>query len=327
MDGHLYNAKNLLETTLETDSTNALAWFELYRTYEHIRNGEPRKMTDINNSRNCLKKALEYDPQNPYYSYLQANLEILNYYIQLMTQENKEGLQKLLKEAEKHFVKAEETNPVYLPGLLTLVEFYSQMPPDMGGDQEKAEKYIQYLAKKDSYLGARARSMKLENGENEIQYWNKLLEKTPNDPNILESLGRAYLLHNRNCLKAHSCFEQAMDLDHSKSDLYLVLARFQMMEGMQNQEKIDSILPLMEHHFKAYLEKVPEVTNAKKAWILSKIAQGKMQSGRQEEGGKIMDKAKKLDPYFPKAFSAPVNELPPDEAHKKIEYGYFLRPF
>ncbi|NNE03806.1 MAG: hypothetical protein HKN52_11670, partial [Eudoraea sp.] len=77
MDGRNEEAINVLSEIIESDPTNAMAHFEMARSLEN------NKKTDH------IIKALEYDPENLVYKFYQANLQMLEAY-KAMKSNNKE---------------------------------------------------------------------------------------------------------------------------------------------------------------------------------------------------------------------------------------------
>ena len=326
MQGKPDSAKTILESLVEEDPTNALAWFELARTLDHIKGGNPQKMMETKPTKDCLDKAIVNNPENGVYAYAMAKHETLNFYIALMMEKQKEEVIEKLNEVEELYKQAAQKDQAFNVGKLTLVEFYGGLPAEMGGDKAKAEKYAQEVARYDDFLGAVGKEILLPEEEDRVEFWTEVKTKHPDDPRVYEALGRA-CLWAENTERALVNFEKATELDNEYKWLYLELGRYYTMQMMQNFEKKDEYVPMVEKYFNHYLAECPEAPNLVKAWTYGSLARIKMQSGQAEEGQKLLAKANELDAYFPKIFGLPAMDAPPGKVKDNLRHSYYFRPF
>lgn len=326
MEGKADSAKAILKNHLESVPCDALAWFELSRTLDHIRLGNPQQAFENEEVLKCLDQAMKCEPQNGLYTYSRGVQETLNLYIALMMEKSNEEIIASLKKAEKLFSKAIELDKKYIIGKVTMVELYGQLPKEMGGDKDRASKLAEEVMNIDAFWGNKAQSMLLEEGSDEVQFWIKAQEEIGENPLLYEALGKSYL-HQNDVDQAIINFEKAIKLEKSLLCLELELGRYYMMQIMMNYEKKEEFTPHVEKYFTEYLEKCPETTNPVKAWIYGHLAKIKMHSGQQEAGKKLMEKANQLDPHHSKAFGFPPMDLAPELADKNLRHSYYFRPF
>ena len=84
INGHADSAKVILEQLLSTDSTNALAWFELCRTDQHLGLSNPRAIQEmLDNTLYAIDRAVENDPDNAYYLSYKGSIKTLQFYFAL----------------------------------------------------------------------------------------------------------------------------------------------------------------------------------------------------------------------------------------------------
>ncbi|MCK5839859.1 MAG: tetratricopeptide repeat protein, partial [Bacteroidales bacterium] len=323
MDGKADSAKVVLEYILTEDSTNSLAWYELCRTQQHIALANPRSLVEImKDAMNNMNQAVKYEPENVnYLSYL-GGLEAFDLYMGL--QMGKEDVVEDLQKVEEIFLEVLDLKPDCYEVKLTLVEFFGMLPPSMGGDSAKAEKYARELEEADILFGAKAREILMPEDADYVIFWQGVNEKLKDDAEVLASLGIVYLYQDK-VEEASKYFDEAISLDPEKNTLYLKLGMYYLMLAMQNQAQLDSVAPLIEKEFYTYLNSNPPPVKPMEAWVLSKLAMIKNRTGDQEGGEKLMAEANSLDSFHSKAFAIPVGYDPPDEISPK--HGYFFRPF
>jgi tetratricopeptide (TPR) repeat protein len=314
--GKVDAAKAQLENILKEDSTNAMAHFELARTLNYI---------DIRGSKEAdqhLAKALEYDPDNVTYAYYNAKNCFLKAYIALQT--GGEGAKKMVENSCNEFVQVLELKNDYPEALMYLVEFYGDLPEELGGNKTKAEEYTRQLEEMDRFYGAKARLVMMPKGTNMVEYWEKYIHENGEDSKALKELGVASLF-NDNVENAKKSFEKAIALDHSQNIRLLDLGRYHMMKAMQNRDAADVELPKSKKYVEQYLESTPEPIPPLKAYALGMMVKINMFSGNQEEGKKIMEEAKAIDPYFSRAFGIPSLALfePPNIPDRHFQ-SYFI---
>jgi len=170
MNGRADSAKIVLEQYLEKDSTNALAWFELTRTLDHLGLANPREMIENHGAvLTAISKAVEFAPENAYYLSYKGGEQALSFYIDLMTGKADTNLK--LLQIESTYLKVLELDPNFYEVKVTLVEFFGSLPPDLGGDLEKAISYTKELEAEDAFAGALAREILLAENADYVEYW------------------------------------------------------------------------------------------------------------------------------------------------------------
>ena len=324
MNGEVDSAKTLLEEIIEEDSTNAMAWYELARTKHHMGLGDPRKLlVGLEDILNTIEKAVELESDNVIYSFYKGLIKYTIAYVAIMRREP--GAQEKVQEVIQAYQDVLKLKPDYPAAMLYLVEVLSA-PADMGGDSLRAEEYTTKLDKLDYVFGAKARELLLPEDSNRVEFWKGILEDQPQNPDVLEALGKAYLYEN-NIEEAKKLFEMGMSIDTEKNILHVDIGRYYIMLAMQNKVKLDSVALLIENEFNTYLNSKPEPVNPIKAFVIGKLADIKFRTGDNYGGKKYQEEAKSLDPYYSKAFAVPSRVLfdPPDEVINV--HNYFSRPF
>lgn len=325
MNGQADSAKVILEQLLSTDSTNAMAWFELCRTNQHMGLANPRTIKEtLDETLNDINRAIENDPNNAYYLSYKGGVETLQFYLALKTGNEKAG--EYLVTLEETYKSVFKLDPSYYEDKITLVEFFGGLPAEMGGDPEKAEKYAKELEETDIVAGAKAMEILMPEDADYEKFWKSIVDKDQENADAHQALGRVYLFLG-NINQASDCYDIAIKLDQSKNDLYLDLGRYYLMTAMQNPALIDSMAPFIEEQFNKFLNFTPEPNNPMKAWVYRKLAMINRHTGNEEAAEKYIGKAEDLDPFHSPAFGKPSVALysPPDVVIH--EQGYFLSPF
>ena len=263
INGHADSAKVLLKQITIENPENAMAWYELCRTTQQLGMANPRAIQEmLDETLKYINLAVENDPDNAWYLSYKGGIETLHFYM---------GMQMGNKKAAKYLDKLEATynsvfqlDPSYYENKLTLVEFFGGLPPNMGGDTEKAEKYAGELEEADLVYGAKAREILMPEDADYVAFWKEIVEKDPENADALQALGRVYLFME-NIDDATNCYQKAIDLDPSKNVLYLDLGRYYMMGAMRNPAILDSVAPMIEEQFNKFLTFTPEPIKPMKA--------------------------------------------------------------
>lgn len=325
INGHADSAKVSLEKLLLEDSTNAMAWYELCRTIQHFGNANPQEVKEsITEALRCIKQAVKYDPDNVWYLSYLGGIESLEFYVAIQTGDENPG--QYLETVEKTYNTVFELDTSYTENILTLVELFGRLPPEMGGDLEKAEQYATELEDVDMVAGAKARELLMPDDADYVSFWKDVIDKDPENAEVYQALGRVYLF-KENFDNASKNYQKAIDLDPSKNELYLDLGRFYLILAMQNPNLLDSVAPLVEGQFNKYLNFNPEPIKPMRAWTYNQLAMIKKHLGDEEAFEKLQQKAEDLDPYRSFAFGKPNMAIycPPDVVLH--EQGYYLSPF
>jgi tetratricopeptide (TPR) repeat protein len=316
MKGKYDEAKAMLEKILQQDSTNALANFEMYRLMDAY------NTMNVDTSLYFCNKALRLDPQNSLYAFSKANLVLLKAFI-AMQQGNNQQIKPLAEEACEAFQNVLDIKPGCKESMLYLIDIYGSLPEEMGGDKEKAEQYAQELEKIDKFYGARGRFILLQENTNEVEYWNNYITGNGESNDVLELLGRAYLMSD-DTENAEKCFNKIIATDPSKQVLYLHIARahiYRVMQGKPGEEE----LPLAKENFHKYLSGGNEKPECVESWCYGMLSRIESFLGNNEESKEYLEKASAMNPNFSRATAIPMVDTPPD----KLIYAYssYFRPF
>jgi len=316
MNGKVDQAKALLESIIVKDSSNAMAFYELARLQHYmVVGGGDAKIGDIFSS---IDKAVKIDPDNVIYAYYKGIASFLNAFYSM--QHGNDTVKPLIMETCTEFEKVLKLKPDYHEAMLYLVEIYSMLPKDMGGDSLKAIAYAEKLMKMNSYFGDRAKAVLLPENSDRVKYWKTNLAADKKNPDLMTEVGKAYLFKD-DPQNAEKYFEDAIKLDPSQNILILHLARYHMYKVMQNKDLAKTELPVEKKFLEKYLKSHPEPIIPLKAYATGLWVRVEMFLGNQKESEKLMEEAKALDPYFSRASGIPTLLLfdPPD----KISHHYF----
>jgi len=318
INGKPDQARTLLLTTIENDSTNAAAYFELARTinYMNLRGSEEAD--------EALKNALKYDPENIVYAYYNAKDCFLKAYIAMQT--GGDNGKDLINDVCNEFVEVLEMKPDYPEAMMYLVEIYGMLPEEMGGDKVKAEEYTKKLEKQDKYYGAKARLVMMPEGTDMVEYWKSYIIENGEDCLSLKELGVSQLF-NDNINGAKETFNKSISLDKSQNIRLLDLSRFHQMKVMQNRDAAEKELPEAKVYIEEYLASEPEPIPPLKAFAIGMLAKLEMFSGNDADAEKLMEEAKMLDPHFSRASAIPSLALfePPNkiDQHFKSFFSWY----
>jgi tetratricopeptide (TPR) repeat protein len=310
MEGKVDEAKAILDTAVEVFPDNAMAQYEMARVKQYMMiGGGDVKLEDVMES---INQAVENAPGSVVYAYYQANTSFLDAYMSM--QMGGDEVKNKVTAACEQFENVLKLKPDYHEARLTLVEIYGMLPPDMGGNPEKASEYSEKLAEMDTYFGAKAKSILASEDMDYVKYWEGLIAEDKENPKFLMEAGKA-CLYAEDPGKAEEFFNQARELDPAFNILLLDLSRYHMYMVMQNQELMETELPLAREYSEKYLETKPEPIVPLRAYALGMISRFEKFLGNEEASEKKMQEAKSLDPYFSRATGVPsmINFIPPDE--------------
>ncbi len=214
-----------------------------------------------------------------------------------------------------------EMKPDYHAARLHLVDIYSHIPEDLGGDRDKAEKHAAELSKYDSVWAARAEAILLSGKEGLLDFWLRIAEAHDDDPMLQQELGRAYLAEG-DVQHAEGCFRKAMDFERERCILLVDLARFHIRGLQRDQVRAPEHLAAAENNLLEYIRTDP--VNPHKAWCYAKLSWLKDLAGETDEGSELLEKAKQLDMRFSREEAPPSMLLfiPPGEVFNEFE-SYF----
>lgn len=322
MNGKVDEAKALLENILLKDSVNALAYYEKARLQNYLlTGGGEMKMDKILAP---INKAVSLDPKNVTFAYYKAIASFLNAFMamQMGTGEVKNKI----AETCLQFEKVLSLKPDYYEASLYLVEIYGMLPKDMGGDSLKALAYAKKLESANAYFGAKARAALAPETTDQVKFWEEQLAKDARNPEIMMEIGRA-CLYKDDPQEAEKYFDQAIKINPEKNVLILDLARYHVMNAMQNRDLTNAELPKSKTFLEKYLKSSPEPVVPLRAYTLGLLTRIEMILGNKAESEKLMEEAKKLDPYFSRASGVPSLLLFDPPTQISHHFFSFFKPF
>lgn len=300
MNGKVEEAKEVLKTVLESDSTDAMAHYEMSRALE-----DKGKDHHIN-------KALLYDPQNTMYRFYRANLYMLSAY-KAMHKNETEQINKNIKKCCEFLNSILEIKPNCKESLLFLIDIYGTLPKEMGGNIEQAHIYLNRLKQVDPLYAAQG-TLILSSKEKDldiVDYWQKYIDENGENKDALVKLGKANLLKN-DLGKAKACFDKVIDKDPSQNLLHLHIARAHLYNAMRGNENSDNELLEFKKNINLYLELEEKKPVNIEAWCYGWLGRIEEKQGNKEQAGKYFTRAKELMPDFPKYTAIPKVDEPPN---------------
>ena len=188
-----------------------------------------------------------------------------------------------------------EMKPDYHAARLHLVDLYSHLPADQGGDRGKAEMHAGELLKYDTIWAARAQAILLPEGKSRLDFWLGFERGHSENPMFQQELGRAYMADG-NLIHAEACFRKSIALDSARCSLLIDLAHHHLKQVRRDKTRAELHSALAESCLLEYIDTDP--VNPHKAWCYAKIAWLKDLAGETEEGAKLLTRAKQLDMRF-----------------------------
>jgi tetratricopeptide (TPR) repeat protein len=326
MSGKLDEAQQILEDALAQDPDYAAGHFELARIMLHASLGDnPRKMDSLlTATQQSIDRAMAQDSSSAIYPFFAGHVGFMRAYLAMNLGET-DAAERVAGSCDA-FEAALRLKPDYREARLHLVELYGLLPAEMGGDRSRAEAHMSELAKTDEVYGMKAQSVL---GEVSVADWQTLREKHPRNTDVLEELGKACLWEG-DLIAAGECFDEAVAIDSSEVILFLDLGRYHLihtMELMRSEEQgeLQMHLAAAETAMRRYLE--TEHPAPMKAYALRMLSHVKHGAGDKEEGDRLKEEAKALDPYHSRATGSPglVLFAPPGTILQ--DHRYLTRPF
>jgi len=323
--GKAEKAEELLKDLLKNDSTDALAYFEQARTKQHLfLGGTQFSMEKWEEVVSSSQQAVRYATDNEIFAFYYAYASFFNAYISMMMQNPDAG--KKITHTCDAFQAVLNLNPDCHEALLYLVDIYAFLPEDMGGDKEKARMIASDLNKKNKVYGAMAYARLMPDTADIVLHWENIRKEAGNNAQVLEELGRAYLLKS-DTENGTKYFQESINADNTKRYLYMNLARYHILSTQENPEKSREHLEEAEKLVNHYLQTATELVPPLKAHAYGILALIKMISGDNQGSNEYQEMAKSIDPYYSKGTGKPPEMLycHPDEV--KIQYSSFFMPF
>jgi tetratricopeptide (TPR) repeat protein len=196
----------------------------------------------------------------------------------------------------------------------------------MGGDRTKAEVIVNEMSSEEKTYYALAQAKLLPDTANMVGYWQKVGQESGMNAQVLEELGRAYLLKS-DTENGEKYFLAAIEADQSKKHLTMNLVRYHLMAAQQDPAAKEAHLKSATDLVNGYLQSSPEPLPPLKAYGYSTLSMISMFGGDQDAGNKYREMADSIDPYYSKATGMAPDMLycKPDEV--KIQYSSFFMPF
>lgn len=313
MDGHTEEAINVLSKIITSDSTNALAHFEMARSLEN-----DKKTYHI-------IKALDYDPKNLVYRFYQANLQMLEAYKAMKTN-NKESITKNLNLCTETLKSILAIKPDCKESLLFLIDIYGSLPEDMGGNMDMAKTYLKTLKSIDLLYAAQGELI-LKSKEPDfdiVNHWKTYIDTNGAGNEALVKLGKAYLMTD-NRVKAKECFNKVIKRDPEQVILYLDVARAHLYEAMKGGDKHDEALNKFKENVYLYLNAVVKKPKLIEAWCYGWLGMVESRLGNNKLADEYIAKAEKLIPNYPRFTAIPTIDQPPNVV--AYQYKSYFSPF
>jgi len=325
MNGKADQANELLTNCLKDDSVNALAWFEMARTRHHMFLGNRQiSPTEWAGVVKASGNAARLSPTNEVYAYYYAYARLFDAFISMMTQQEDAGSK--TKQACADFQAVLKINPECSAARLYLIDIYSMLPPEMGGDREQAMQIAGELMAHDKLYGAIANSRLMPDTADFVKYWEETSRETGMIARVMEEIGRAYLLKSDSERGGHY-FMEAMKTDDAEKWLIWNLVRYHVMSTQQDPGHKAEHLETASALITNYLKENPDLCIPMKAYANGVMGLIRQVGGDNTGSQEYIAKAAALDPYFSGATGAPSEMLyfPPEKV--RIIYSSFFLPF
>jgi len=325
VNGKADQAEELLRQNLKTDSTNAYAWFELARTRNHIFLGQgqfsPEGWGEV---LGYAEKSVKLDPDDEVLAFYYAVCRLTDAFISLM--QGKEDAKDKTKAAAESFRYVLKINPGCFAAQLYLIDIYGMLPEEMGGDKAIARVIADEMKSQQAVYQAMGLARLMPDTADMVLYWQKVGNEAGMHSQVMEELGRAYLLKS-DTENGKKYFYDAVQSDPSKKYLTMNLVRYYLMRSQQDQVNKDMYLKCAVEMANNYIQSDPQPIPPLKAHAYSILAMISMSSNNQDEGNKYNEMAAAIDPYGSKASGMPSDIIysPPDKV--KIAYNSFFMPF
>lgn len=325
ISGKADKAEELLYELLKNDSTDALAYFELARTKHHeFLGGTQFSSEEWEKVVHSMQQAVRYAPDNDVFAFYYAYSCFFNAFISMMRQ-NPDASEKVALTCDA-FKAVLKLNPDCHEAQLYMIDIYSSLPEEMGGNKEKARSIAEDLNKRDALYGAIASARLLPDTSDFVLYWQNIAKGSDSNVQVMEELGRAYLLKS-DTENGTKYFLDAINADITRRYLYMHLVRYHILSSQQNPDAKAMHLEEAVKLANSYLLSSPELTPPLKAYANGILALIKMIGGDETISNEYLEKAASIDPYYSRAMGMPPAMLycRPDEV--KIQYSSFFMPF
>lgn len=311
IDGKVDKARLLLEEYSQSDSTNALTYYELSRIFLYMCPGNPKQMqSTIEKAESAIQKAVKIEPDNPIFRYFAARVQFFKSYMVLKS--DQENVKSHIEDICRAYESVLESKPDYGEAILNIVELYGGFPVEWGGDTSKAAMYAGQLSQIDHVLAGKAHCIIMPEDFDRIGYWQEMVKKHPGDARILDELGKTCLREVKTD-QGIKYLREAMQMDPANTILHLVIANHHILKVMQDKKNMDVSIPLAMESLNDFLSTEPIAPL--KAYALGWMAKLNYFMDKKSEGNKWSEQAELADAYFSKATGIPSADLfvPPGE--------------
>ena len=313
MDGHTEESINILSKIITSDSTNALAHFEIARAMEN----------DMKTDH--IIKALNYEPKNLVYRFYLANLQMLEAYKAMKTN-NKELITKNVILCTETLKSILAIKPDCRESLLFLIDIYGSLPDEMGGNINMANTYLKTLKSEDLFYAAQGELI-LKSKEPDfdiVNYWKSYIDTNGDSNEALVKLGKAYLITDDK-VKAKECFNKVIKRDPEQIILHLDVARAHLYGAMRGGDKNDEELIKFKENVNLYLNTALKKPKLIEAWCYGWLGMVEGRLGKNKLRDKYIAKAEKLIPNYPRYTAIPTIDQPPNM--NAYQYKSYFSPF
>ncbi len=313
MDGRTEEAIVALAEIIEADPSNAMAHFEMARSLE-----DEKKTAHIN-------KALKYDPENLVYKFYQANLQMLEAY-KAMKSNDKELISINLDQCTETLKRILAVKPDCKESLLFLIDIYGSLPEEMGGNTYLAKTYLETLKGVDPLYAAHGELI-LKSKEpdlNIVDHWKTYIAANGESNEALVKLGKAYLMTNDRD-KAKETFDMVIESDPEQAVLHLDVARSHLYGAMRGGDNSDNELNEFKVNIQCYLDTEVKKPKLIEAWSYGWLGMVEERQGNKKMAKKYIAKAEELIPNYPRFSAIPTIDLPPNVIAYK--YKSYFSPF
>ncbi len=327
MRGKVDEARSLLKERLADAPDDAAAYYELARTLMHMALGNPPTIEQgFANAQTAIDQAVSHDSHQVVYHTYAARIAYFRAYVAL--QMGKPELHDHFAAASRAYETALKLKPDYPQVMLYLVELHSQFPPNAGADKSKARAYAAQLETRGDIYAAKAKSI-VSPESCGVEFWQGVLTNDgERRAEVLEELGKTHL-KNEQLDQALNCFNQAVELDPTKTYLFLDLSIYHTFRALQarttDKELFRQSVKAGDAAITKYLESKP--IQPLEAYALGVRSKYKSAAGDQEQARQLVQRAEKLDPYFSKSTGAPDPDLFIRPTEIATRHRYLMRPF
>ncbi|PXY02577.1 hypothetical protein DF185_00340 [Marinifilum breve] len=314
LSGNNDEAQTILKSVLQADSTNAMAHYELAKTFPMLSDQRLHH----------YQKASEYEPENPMYCFYHADYIMLQAYVAMKKNEPEQSIKEIVNRSCDHLKEVLKIKPECKETLLFLVDIYGSLPENFGGNKAEAQKYVEKLKKSAPVYAAQGEWILSSDKMELSQYWLAYMDKNGKQKDVQIKLGKAYLL-NDNIDKAKECFNKIITNNPDECILYLDLARAHLYRAMRGASAPEVEIPEIKKYINKYLDMEQNKPLNIEAWCYGWLGTLSGKIGEKEEAEMYFAKAKETLPNYSRASAIPKKENPPNIV--AYQFSSYFSPF